>query len=135
MASWWWFHPPVARYFVKDIGKLYAYDFLPMLLKFYWITFKKIHGSSGPREPSRDLFSTGGKLKFAIFEVFRASLKEFSIFFHEIYMVARSYRVLATDITSLLIRALVSLETRLKIPILTIFWNFSSCPFWHKPLT
>ena len=48
-------------------------------------------------------------------------LKEFSIFFHEILMVARSYRVLAVDIKSLLISALGSLETRLKVPILAIF--------------
>ena len=42
----------------------------------------------------------GGKRKFAIFEIFRAYLREFSIFFHEIYMVAKSYRVLAANIKS-----------------------------------
>ena len=70
----------------------------------------KFHGSSGPRELSRDLFSTGGKRKFAIFEVFRAYLKEFSIFFREIYMIARSYQALAADIKSLVISILVSLK-------------------------
>ena len=108
-------------FFVKNIGELYTYDFLLMLLKFYWLTFKKSQSSNLPRELSRDLFSTEGKRKFAIFEVFRAYLREFSIFFHEIYMVARSYQVLAADIKSLLISALVSLETRLKVPILAIF--------------
>ena len=72
-----------------------------------------------------------------IFEVFRAYLREFSIFFHEIFMVERSDRVLAADIKSLLISFLVSLETMLKVPILAIFddfLHFSSCPFWHKSL-
>ena len=59
-----------------------------------------------------------------IFEVFRAYLREFSIFFHEIFMVARSHRVLAADIKSLLISALGSLETRLGVPILAIFDDF-----------
>ena len=77
--------------------------------------------SRGPRELSRDLFSTGGKRKFAIFEVFRAYLREFSIFFHEIYMVARSCHVLAADIKSVLTSGLISLETRLKVLILAIF--------------
>ena len=70
---------------------------------------------------SGDLFSTGVKRKFAIFEVFRAYLRDFSIFFHEINIIARSFRVLAADIKSLLVSALVSLETRLKVPILAIF--------------
>ena len=59
-----------------------------------------------------------------IFEVFRAYLREFFIFFHEIFMVARSHQVLAADIKSLFISALVSLETRLKVPILAIFRRF-----------
>ena len=58
---------------------------------------------------------------FAIFEVFRAYLREFSIFFHEIYMVASSYQVLVANIKSLLITVLVSLETRLKVTIFAIF--------------
>ena len=85
---------------------------------------KKIQASSFPRKLSRDLFSTLGKWKFKIFEVFRAYLRWFSIFFHEIFTVARSYRLLATSIKSLLIRTLVSLETRLKVPILAIIWRF-----------
>ena len=54
---------------------------------------------------------------FENFEVFRAYLKEFSIFLRDIYMVARSYRDLAVHIKSLLISTLVSLETRLKVLI------------------
>ena len=69
---------------------------------------------------------------FAIFEVLRAYLKEFSIFFREICMIARSYQALAADIKSLVISILVSLETRLKVLILAIFddfWHFSSSLF------
>ena len=115
--------PPLLQYFfVKEIDILYAYDFQTLSLRFYSLTFRNnCHGSSGPRELSRDLFLTGSKRKFAIFEVFRAYLSEFSIFFLEIYMVANSYQVLAADIKSWLISTLVSLETRLKVPILAIF--------------
>ena len=42
-------------------------------------------------------------------------------FIYEIYMVVWSYRVFAEDIKSLLKSALISLETRLKVPILAIF--------------
>ena len=125
MASGGVVPPPLLQdFFVKNIGILYAYDFLTLLLKFYYLVFIKIQGSSGSRELSRDLFSTGGKRKFVIFEVFRAYLREFSIFFHEIFMVARYHRVLAADIKSLLVSDLVSLETGLKVPILAIFDNF-----------
>ena len=51
-----------------------------IFLKFYGLTFMKNQGSSYPRELSRDLFSTGGKRKFAIFEGFRTDLREFNIF-------------------------------------------------------
>ena len=82
--------------------------------------------------------SRQGVNKYLQFTRFRAYVREFSIFFHEFYMVARSYRVLATNITILLENALVSLETSLKVPNLASFedfWHFSSCLFWHKPLT
>ena len=72
------------------------------------------------------------------FSKFLEPISEFSIFFHEIFMVARSDRILATHINSLLICALVGLETRLKVSILTIFDDFGRfwrCRFWHKPLT
>ena len=85
MASGGWFHPPVAIFFVKNNDKLYANDFLPMLLKFYRPTLKKIQGPKFPRELSRDLFSTSGKRKFAIFEVFGAYLIVFNIFSSNLY--------------------------------------------------
>ena len=127
--------PPLLQdLFVKNIGILYTYDFQTFLLKFYCL--KDFHRSSGPRKLSRDFLSTGGKRNFAIFEVFKAYLSEFSIYFHEICMVAKSYQVLAVYIKSLLLSALVSLERRLKVPILAIFdafWHFSSWSLWHKP--
>ena len=74
---------------VKEIGKFYAYNFLAMLLYFFWLTFRINQGS---RELSRDLFSTGGKRKFANVDVFRAYLTEFSIFLYKIVIVIRSHR-------------------------------------------
>ena len=89
------------------------------VLKFYKLnTFKALAGPGSYHvTPSQQ----GGNRKFVIFEVFRAYLREFSIFFHEIFMIARSHQVLAADIKSLYISTLVSLETRLKVPILAIF--------------
>ena len=70
-------------------------------------------------------FSRQGVNKnFQFSEVFRAYLREFSIFFHEIYMIARSYQALTADIKSLLINALVSLETRLKVADFGHFLTF-----------
>ena len=85
---------------------------------------------------SRDLFSSRGKRKIVVFEVFSVYLRKFSIFFYEIFMVARSHRVLAADIKSLLISALVSLETRSRFwQFFDDFLHFLSCPFWYNPLT
>ena len=43
MASGGVVPPPLLQdFFVKNIGILYAYDFLTLLLKFYYLTFKKI---------------------------------------------------------------------------------------------
>ena len=33
--------PLLQDFFVKNIGKLYSYDFLALLSKFYWLTFEK----------------------------------------------------------------------------------------------
>ena len=75
----------------QDIGKLCVYDFFCHITEILFANFKKkIQGFSRSRELSCDLFSTGGKQKSMIFEVFRAYLGEFSIFLGEICMVARS---------------------------------------------
>ena len=43
------------------------------------------------------------------------------------FLVVRSYRVLVINIKILIVGALATLETRLKVPILAIFWRF--CAF------
>ena len=78
----------------------------------------KFHVSSSPREPSGDLFSTGSKRNSTIFEDLKAHLIDFSIFFHEYCLIARSYCVLVVDINSLIVSALVA------FPLLATFWRF-----------
>ena len=101
------FTPLVERFFREMHQQILSIWFLVVLLKFYWLNFS----SSCPGELPRDLFSAGGKRKYAIFQVFRAYPRDTSIVSHEIFMVARSHRVLAADIKSLLISALLSLES------------------------
>ena len=74
--------PLLQDFFGKNIGKFNAYDFLAMLLKFYWLTFERNQGSSCLMVFLRDLFPIGGKHKFAIFKVFSAHIGEFLIFFY-----------------------------------------------------
>ena len=57
------------------------------------------------------------------FSKFLEHTKEFSIFFREIYIVARSYQATA-DIKNLLISAQVSQKTRFKVPTFANFWRF-----------
>ena len=45
-------------------------------------------------------------------------------FFMKSFLVVRSYRVLVINIKILIMGALGTLETRLKVPILAIFWRF-----------
>ena len=57
---------------------------------------------------------------------------DFLILLLKIFLVARSYEVLATDIKSLIISAVADLEARLKVlPLLAFhaFWHFLSCSF------
>ena len=78
--------PPVARFFHEKIKRFYAYGFLTLLLNFYSLTFKtNCQGSGGSRELSYDLFATGGKRQFVIFEVFRAYLNRFPILLQDIF--------------------------------------------------
>ena len=41
LNSQWFKHPLLQDFFVKIIGKSYAYDYLATLLKYYWLTFEK----------------------------------------------------------------------------------------------
>ena len=53
---------------------------------------------------------------------------EFSIFFHEIYTIARSYKFLGVEVKSLIMLAVVNRKMRLKVLILAIFDNFGFFP-------
>ena len=48
----------------------------------------------------------------------------FWYFFMKSFLVVRSYRVLVINIKILIMGPLVTLGTRLKVPILAIFWRF-----------
>ena len=84
--------------------------------------WKKFQGSSFPSELSRDLYSTGGKQKFAIFKIFRAYL-EFSVFLHEIFIVDHLIKFLRQT-TKVCLSPLVILKTRIRVPILQFFDDF-----------
>ena len=135
---WGMFTPPCCKIFLEKYWQILCILFVGHVNKVLLAkSQKKLQGSSCPRELSCYLLLTGGKWQFSIFEVFRSYLSEFSIFFHEICIVASSYRLLAASIKILLISALISLETRLKVQIFAIFddfWHFSRCSFWYKPL-
>ena len=107
-------------FFLKKISKLYAYDSLTLYIKLHWLTFENIQGSGGPIELSGDLFLTRSKRKlvFVFLEYISGS---FQYFFMKSFMAARFYRVLAADIKSLIISAIVILQTRQKVLILAIF--------------
>ena len=64
-----------------------------------------------------------------IFEAFWEYLGKFLIFFRKIFFVAKSYLVVVININILIMDALVTLETSLKVPILAVFYDF-----WHKHL-
>ena len=76
---------------MENIGEFYAYDVLTILLKFYWLTFEKNLKALTALGSCHVSSSRQGVNKTAIFEVFRAYLREFSISFHEIFMVIRSF--------------------------------------------
>ena len=40
-SKWGIYIPLLQGFFVKNIAKFYVYDFLAVLLKFYWLTFKQ----------------------------------------------------------------------------------------------
>ena len=116
--------PPVAKIFRKKIGILYEYDFYTLPLKFYWLTFEKIHSSSGLGSCHVTSSQEGVNENLRFSRFLGHILWSFKYFFHEISMVARYYRVLTVDIKTSLTNALFSLETRPKVPLLAIFWRF-----------
>ena len=75
--------------FVKKVGKFY-YDLLTLVLKFNWLTLKKLHSSGGSRKLPSDIFSPEGKQNLPVSEVFREYLTKFSIFFHGQFFVCKN---------------------------------------------
>ena len=59
--------------------------------------------------------------KSMIFEFSCEYLSEYVTFLCKIFLVARSYLVVVINIKTLTMGALVTLETRLKLPILAVF--------------
>ena len=113
--------PPLSQdFFMKGIDKFYAYDFLAILLRFHWLTctknFKAL-AALGSCHLTSSRQWVNENLQFS--RLLERISDSFQYFSREIFMVARSYRVLATDIKNLLVSDLVSLETRLKV--LSIF--------------
>ena len=62
--------------------------------------------------------------KFMIFKVFGVYLSEFLIFLHEIFFGSKILPSSCDNIKILIMGALVTLETRLKVSILAIFDGF-----------
>ena len=99
--------------------------FLQVSPKSSWSTFKTIFKTLSALGACH-VTIIGGKVykKSMIFEVFWECLGEFLIFVREIFLVARSYLVCCDNIKSLIKGAPVTLEMRIKFPILAVFWRF-----------
>ena len=61
--------------------------------------------------------------KSMIFEVFENTSEKFRYFFMESFLIARSYRVHLINIKIVIMGALVTLETQLKVPTLAGGWG------------
>ena len=125
-------NPTVARFFREKYWQIICVRCFFYVTKILLVSFSKhckalaflgsCHVTSSWQEVNENL-------KFLRFLVHIS--KKFQYFLWNLY----GSKVLSSsvaDIKSLLISALVSLETRLKVPILTIFddfWHFSSCLF------
>ena len=117
--------PLTEKKFVKKNSKCNLDDFLLVLPKSYWTTFKTIFEALSARGPvtwpSLEGWYTRNPWFSRFLEYISAS---FWYFFMKSFLVVRSYRVLVINIKILIMGALATLETRLKVPILAIFWRF-----------
>ena len=77
---------------------------------------------------SRDHYWRGG-IQEIIFEVLGEYLSKFLLFLREIFLVARSYRVLVINIKTLIMSDLFTLETKLKVPTFGILGIFRPACF------
>ena len=92
--------------------------FLLVLPKSSWIAFTTIFETLSALAVCH-VTSIGGVVykKSKIFDVFGAYLSKLLIFLHEIFLIARSYQVFVINIK-------ITLDTRLKVSILAVFWWF-----------
>ena len=111
-------NPLTEKKFVKKNGKCNKDDFLQVLLKSSWTTFKTTFEALSALGTI-----IGGVVykKSMIFKVFGVYVSEFLILLLKSSLVVRSYRVLVANIKIFIMDALVTLGTRLKVPILAIF--------------
>ena len=117
--------PPCCNFDYEKYQQSQCIWLLTILLKFYRLTFKKLFTALAAPGNCHVASSCLGGNKLLILEVFRAYLREFSIFLHAIFFACSilSYLILSKSVVR---NALVTLKTRLKVPILAIFDDF-----WH----
>ena len=129
-----WYHPANCEKIREKISKCNQYDFLHVLLKSSWTTFKTIFETlSAPGPVTWPLLEGWYARNPWFFENISAS---FWYIFMKSFLIASSYRVLVINIKSLIMGPLVILKTRLKV-LIWFFWpfgHFLSCLFWHKPV-
>ena len=113
---------------MKKNGKCNQYDFLQLLSKFSWATFKKFSKLYQPWGLSRDHCWKGGLEEIHDFRDFWNISQRVFGFFMKSFLVIRSYQVLVVNIKSLDMGSLVIMGTRLKVliyaEILTIWGIF-----------
>ena len=121
---WEWYHPfPIIEKFAKEktakaINMIFCKDPRGQL----WKQFSKLYQLWGPVTwPFLEGWYTRNPWFSRFLEYIWASSW---YFFMKSFLVVRSYRVLVINIKVLIMGALGTLETRLKVPILGIFWRF-----------
>ena len=117
-----WYNPPNRRNIHGKNGKCNQFEFLQVMSKSSWTAFKTIFETSPSLEPFTWPLLEGRYTRNPwFFRLLGNIAASFFIFVREIFLVARSYRVHVITIKSLIIGALVTLEMRLKVPILAVF--------------
>ena len=92
-----------------------------ILLDNFWIDFWKLISSGGL---SGDHYLRGCTQEIHDFQGLLSIISvSFWHFFMKLFLIVRSYQVLVIEINILIMSALVTLETRLKVPIMAIFWR------------
>ena len=118
--------PPNRKKIREKNGKCNQDNFSQVLLKSSWTTFKSIFETLSALGVCHVTITEGVVYKKSmIFKFFLEYISaSFWYFFMKSFLVVRSYRVLVINIKILIMGALGTLEARLKVPILAIFWRF-----------